>query len=84
MAHGDPRDRGAADSYYGRSYSPHKYLHGTYNGERIVDLTPEEIESYKAGYEENEALCNHKDWGHDFDDFDTQEQCEEFYDEEDV
>jgi hypothetical protein len=30
---------------------------------KIVDLTPEEVQEYLAGYDENEAQGNHKDWG---------------------
>ena len=49
--HGSPMDRGSADAYYWRPRSPHKYPNGTYNGERVTDLTPEEIEEYNFGYD---------------------------------
>lgn len=62
-SHGSPYDRGHADSYYRRPKSPHKYPEGTYKGERITDLTPEEIEAYEAGYEDNERFGDFKDWG---------------------
>jgi hypothetical protein len=61
--HGGPYDRGAADSYYGRGRKPHKYPNGTYNPPEVTDLTPEELEAYHAGYDENEAMGNFKDWG---------------------
>jgi hypothetical protein len=59
-------DRGAADRYYGRSYEPHWYPEGTYNGNRVElkDMTPNEIVAYTKGYKEEESR---KDWGdHDF------------------
>ncbi len=51
--HGSPQDRGKADAYYMRGYDPHWYPQGTYNGPRICaeDMTPEEIASYKDGYD---------------------------------
>ena len=60
--HGSPMDRGAADKYYGRSYDPHWYPDGTYNGERVElkDMTPDEIVSYTKGYKEEDSR---KDWG---------------------
>ena len=61
--HGGPYDRGAADSYYHRPRSPHKYPNGTYNGPEVTDLTPEELEAYNAGYDDNEANGDKKDWG---------------------
>ena len=61
--HGGPYDRGSADSYYGRGRHPHKYPNGTYNGPEVTDLTPEELEAYHAGYDDNEAEGNFKDWG---------------------
>jgi hypothetical protein len=61
--HGSLYDRGSADSYYHRSPSPHWYPLGTGNGERITNLTVEEIEEYYAGYEYNEKFGDKKDWG---------------------
>jgi hypothetical protein len=49
--HGSPMDRGSADAYYWRSRSPHKYPDGSYNGERVTDLTAEELEEYNFGYD---------------------------------
>lgn len=53
---GSPYDRGGADSYYRRGYSPHWYPMGTYVGDRIewMDMSEYEIEAYTAGYQENE------------------------------
>lgn len=60
--HGGPYDRGSADSYYGREIDPHYYVAGTGTSERIVDLTAEEIEAYMAGYNDNEASGDKKNW----------------------
>lgn len=63
--HGGPYDRGSADSYYGRRFSPHYYMGDTYNSRRIDEshMTKEEVAAYRAGYEDNEAEGNFKDWG---------------------
>ena len=63
--HGSPFDRGSADSYYGRTRCPHFYPNGTYNEPRIgmSMMTPEEINAYHAGYDENEQFGDKKDWG---------------------
>jgi hypothetical protein len=59
--HCSPQDRGSSDAYYQRPYDPH-YI--TDNGKGIwieeADMTPEQIEEYKYGYE-NET--ERKDWG---------------------
>ena len=60
--HGSLYDRGSADSYYNRKLDPHWYPLGSYNNPRITDLTPEQISEYKAGYEDNEKLGDHKQW----------------------
>ena len=63
--HGSPYDRGAADSYYGRARDPHYWPFGTYKGARVsaCNMTEDEIAAYNAGYDDNEAEGNHKDWG---------------------
>jgi hypothetical protein len=61
--HGGPRDRGSADSYYYRDYSPHYWPNGTGNGIKVVDLTDDQIKEYRAGWDENEELGHFKDWG---------------------
>ena len=63
--HGQPFDRGSADSYYGRGRDPHWYPEGSYNGERVeaANMTAEELEAYHAGYDHNERYGDKKDWG---------------------
>ena len=62
--HGNPFDRGSADSYYHRARDPHLYPAGTGNGERITaeNMAPEEIEAYHAGYDYNEEFGDKKEW----------------------
>ena len=61
--HGSPFDRGSADSWYGRGKNPHFYPNGTYNGEAVTDLTPEEVAAYNKGNDENEAIPSaRKEW----------------------
>ena len=63
--HGGPYDRGSADSYYRRGYTPHFYKGDTGSSERVnlKDMTPDEIVAYTAGYNDNEYEGNFKDWG---------------------
>lgn len=65
MRHGGPYDRGSADSYYGRGYEPHYYTGATYSSRRVnvEDMGADELAAYKAGYDDNEASRNFKDWG---------------------
>lgn len=65
--HGGPFDRGSADSYYRRRERPHYYVGDTGFSElvEIAEMTDEEVEAYKAGYEYNEELGDHKDWGYE-------------------
>lgn len=59
--HGSPWDRGSADSYYGRSRKPHKWLDSC--GCNRVELTDQkEIIEYLLGYEYNEECGDKKDW----------------------
>lgn len=62
--HGGPYDRGSADSYYGRGHNPHYYQEGTATSPRVeaADMTAEEIAAYTAGYEDNEASGDRKEW----------------------
>ena len=60
--HGCLYDRGGADSYYGRRRDPHWYPDGTYNGEKVPAVTAEQIAEYNAGYDDNEASGNKKEW----------------------
>ena len=52
--HGGLYDRGSADRYYGRPYTPHYYVGGTGLSERIEkeDMTDEQIAAYTAGWDE--------------------------------
>lgn len=59
--HGGPHDRGSADAWYARAFSPHYYEGGSYTSERRTDLTPEEIVAYKHGYDTGE--WGGKDYG---------------------
>jgi len=62
--HGSPFDRGSADSYYQRGRSPHHYPNGTGREPRISisSMSPDEIEAYHAGFDENEKNRNFKDY----------------------
>lgn len=62
--HGDAFDRGSADSYYGRSRSPHRGGVGGDSGPRIAQehLTRDEIEAYNAGYDYNEEFGDKKNY----------------------
>ena len=62
--HGGPYDRGAADSYYGRDYNPHYFVGDTYKSPKIelVQMTAQEIVAYTAGYTDNEASGDRKEY----------------------
>ena len=62
--HGSLYDRGRADSYYGREYNPHYFVGDSYNSTRLelADMSAHEIIAYTAGYRDNEASGNKKDW----------------------
>lgn len=66
LAHGNPFDRGAADSYYGRRRDPHHWPEGTHVGTRIEAsaMSFAELEAYHAGYSFNEEHGAKKDWGY--------------------
>lgn len=64
--HGGAFDRGCADSYYRRPRNPH-YFEGKSYQSNIVwkdKMTDEEIQAYHAGYDYNDEMNNHKDWGY--------------------
>ena len=63
-AHGSAFDRGRADSYYRRSRRPHYWPEGTGHGLDVTDLTEQELAEYHAGYDENEAMGDFKDYGY--------------------
>ena len=60
--HGGAWDRGGADSYYRRPYKPHKYVAGTMTSEKVESLSAADLEAYKAGWQDNEALGDFKQW----------------------
>ena len=62
--HGSPYDRGQADSYYGREYQPHYFVGDSYNTHKIelAQMTAQEIVAYTAGYRDNEANGDKKEW----------------------
>ncbi len=60
--HGGAWDRGSADSYYRRPYKPHKYVAGTMTSEKVEGLSAADLEAYKAGWQDNEALGDFKQW----------------------
>ena len=60
--HGSLFDRGSADSYYSRPQDPHWYPEGSYNGQKVTELTQPEREEYLAGYDHNERFGDKKSW----------------------
>jgi hypothetical protein len=64
QTHGNPFDRGSADSYYGRPEDPHWYPEGSYRGTRMEsqDMSMPELRAYYAGYEYNELMGHKKSW----------------------
>lgn len=57
--HGSAEDRGRADSYYGRPFTPHYYVGDSYNSPRIyLKPTDPEYKFYEKGYQEQ---VDHKD-----------------------
>lgn len=63
--HGSASDRGSADNYYRRPYAPHFWPEGSYKGAMVasLDMSPEEIDAYRQGWDENEDAQDFKDWG---------------------
>lgn len=62
--HGGPYDRGRADFFYGRRYRPHYFEAKTHLSKEIEDdMSVDEIDAYRAGYEDAERLGDQKDWG---------------------
>jgi hypothetical protein len=62
--HGGPYDRGSADAWYRRSFNPHYYVGDTYSTPKIemAQMTAEEITAYTAGYRDQEATGDHKEF----------------------
>jgi len=55
--HGSPYDRGAADSWYGRTPQPHYYEGDTYSSTLVKadDMKEQELCEYWQGYNDNES-----------------------------
>lgn len=62
--HGGPYDRGSADAYYRRAFNPHYFRGATYSSElvELKDMTADEITAYTAGYRDQEASGDFKNW----------------------
>lgn len=62
--HGGPWDRGSADSYYGRTFSPHYFVGDTHQSDMVSmsKMTAEEITAYTAGFNYNEEFGGKKEW----------------------
>jgi hypothetical protein len=62
-----PFDRGYADFYYYRGYSPHYYAEINYKSKRIEfnDMTVKQIEDYRAGWEDARINGEQKEWSDD-------------------
>jgi hypothetical protein len=60
--HGGAYDRGSADAWYGRPAEPHYFKGDTYFSDKVeeVNMTPEEIAAYMAGY--NNTPFAQKEW----------------------
>ena len=63
--HGGPYDRGSADYYYRRPYKPHYYAGGTMTSQHITmfQMTEDEVDAYRAGYDDAAAYGDQKDYG---------------------
>lgn len=62
--HGGPWDRGSADSYYRRRFRPHYFLGDSMQSPEITEdkMTQREIDEYRAGWDDNEASGDFKEW----------------------
>jgi len=60
--HGGPADRGAADAWYQRGRSPHKFEAGSYTSPRVELTDPAEVAAYNKAFDEGMASGDHKDW----------------------
>lgn len=63
--HGGAWDRGSADSYYRRAYRPHYFVGNTMQSREVTQdrMTQAELDAYDAGFEYNERMGDHKDYG---------------------
>ncbi len=61
--HGGPYDRGSADAYYGRVFSPHIWNDSTYPRVKTeLKEGTEEYAEYLKGWNEQHASGDYKDW----------------------
>lgn len=62
--HGGPYDRGNADSYYRRPFTPHFYKGDTHNSDivKLKDMCVKEIAEYTKGFNDNEASAMYKEY----------------------
>ncbi len=62
--HGGAFDRGSADAYYRRPFQPHMFVGGTHQSPMIPNhqMRADEIEAYRAGYDEQMEMGVHKEW----------------------
>ena len=62
--HGGAYDRGRSDAYYRRPFLPHYFRGATYFSDKVYldDMTADEITAYTAGYRDQEASGDFKDW----------------------
>jgi hypothetical protein len=62
--HGGPYDRGSADYYYRRPFSPHYYRGYTWQSEKVdyADMTEGEVMAYRAGWDDAEKHGDQKEW----------------------
>lgn len=60
--HGCLYDRGSADSYYGRTRDPHYGGVGGDSGQRVSVNDDASVAEYMAGYNDNEASGEKKEW----------------------
>ena len=62
--HGSPYDRGGADSYYQRPFSPHyhKWVDGKRETVLPKDMSNFELNEYHQGYMANEKLGHKKEY----------------------
>lgn len=60
--HGCLFDRGSADSYYGRARDPHYGGVGGDSGNRVDQLTEDEVAEYQRGYTYNELYGDRKSY----------------------
>ena len=61
-SHGSLYDRGSADSYYGRPRNPHYGGVGGQSGDRVEVTDAASVREYNAGYNDNEANGDRKEW----------------------